>query len=97
LIFSLDKSNIYNILSTAGSRLKAKHLEESIAKMSGENNPTSKKIYGYNKDNIITLSYEFSSYTEAAKFFNYHRKIIYNFINKIKYYKNKWILSSTKL
>jgi hypothetical protein len=32
----------------------------------GENNPTSKKIYAYDKDNITTLSYEFSSYTEAG-------------------------------
>lgn len=121
MIFSVNKSNIYNILPTAGSRLGAKHLEESITKMSSENNhmfgksfsentrtkmneakagknnpmygkisennSTSKKIY--NKDNIITLSYEFSSYTEAAKFFNCHRKTIYNFIDKNKYYKDK--------
>jgi hypothetical protein len=34
----------------------------------GENNPTSKKIYAYDKDNITTLSYEFTNYTKAAKF-----------------------------
>jgi group I intron endonuclease len=38
LIFSPIKLNTYNILPTAGSSLGAKHLKESIAKMSGENN-----------------------------------------------------------
>lgn len=38
LIFSKDESNTYNILKVAGSLLGFKHSEETIAKMSGENN-----------------------------------------------------------
>jgi hypothetical protein len=38
LIFSLDKPNTHYIFPTAGSRLGAKHSEESITKMSGQNN-----------------------------------------------------------
>lgn len=38
LIFLEDKSNTYNILKVAGSRLGLKHSEETIAKMSGKNN-----------------------------------------------------------
>jgi len=39
LIFSENEPNTYNILKVAGSRLGSKHSEETITKMSGENNP----------------------------------------------------------
>lgn len=48
LIFSPIKLNTYNILPTAGSRLGAKHSKESIAKMSGKNNPMFNKYISYN-------------------------------------------------
>jgi group I intron endonuclease len=40
LIFSIDEPNIYNLLKEAGSRLGSKHSPETIAKLSGENNPS---------------------------------------------------------
>jgi group I intron endonuclease len=61
----------------------------------GDNNILSKKVYIYEKDNLTNLFKEFSSYTEAANFFECHRKTIYRYIDKNIYYKNKWIISST--
>lgn len=80
--------------------------EETITKMSeakggtnnpmfgrvGDKNPSSKKVYVYDKDNLITLFKEFSSYTEAADFFGCNRRTIYSYIDKNKCYKDQWIL-----
>lgn len=47
-IFSENKSNTYNILKIAGSRLGSKHSLETIAKISEESNHMSGRIRGGN-------------------------------------------------
>jgi group I intron endonuclease len=72
------------------------HTSDVIAKLSlintGENNPMfgrtgdknilSKKVYVYDKENPTILFKEFSSYTEAAIFFNCHKRTINRYIDK---------------
>ena len=85
------------------------HSLEVINKLSlinsGENNPMygntgaknilSKKVYIYNKENPTEVFKEFNSNTEAAQYFKCHRRTIYRYIDKNKYYQDKWIISST--
>lgn len=77
------------------------HSLDSIKLMSeankGENNPKSKKVFVYSKDNLTELLFEFSTYTEAGKYFNCNRKTISNYIDNDKIYQDKWVISSTRL
>lgn len=75
------------------------HNEETLKKiklvMLGENNPKSKKVFVYFKDNLTKLLFEFSTYTEAGKYFNCSRKTISKYIDNNKIYQDKWILFSS--
>jgi len=60
LIFSVDKSNTYNILKTAGSLLRNKHTVESLEKMSealsGGNNPRGMQGKSHSTETIALMS-----------------------------------------
>lgn len=97
----------YNILKLAGKSLGFKHFPEVIDKFSsnnkGINNPMfgrtgdknilSKKVYVYEDLQSSNPLKVFNSYTEAAIYFNCHRKSIYRYIDTKKVFK-MCILSS---
>jgi len=97
----------YNILKLAGNSLGYKHSPEVITKFStinkGINNPMygrtgdknilSKKVYVYESLESSNPFKIFNSYTEAAIYFNCHRKSIYRYIDTKKVFK-MYVLSS---
>lgn len=56
----------------------------------------SKKVFVYTSSTPTILSYEFISYSEAAKHFNCNIMTISKYIKSGKFFQNQWILSSLK-
>lgn len=70
------------------------HSQESCAKLAAK---ASKKVFVYNVDNPLILDKEFSSYTEAAKFFNCIPSTISSYVDANKIFKNQWRLYSKQI
>lgn len=58
---------------------------------------SSKIVYLYEKNNLSIVFKDFSSRIEAVKYLECSRASLNRYLDKNKVYKDKWILSSTKL
>lgn len=70
------------------------HSQESRVKLAAK---ASKKVFVYDINEPLILYKEFSSYTEAAKFFNCIPSTISNYVNANKIFKNQWRLYSNQI